>query len=138
MKNNIIFKYQLKDAWGMERSMIEITEEKENNILIKEYDKEDITYASIDSNIIKEIIKKYSEDLKKCKEFPHAFVSDGYINLFYFNINNRKYEIEINNLCYLEPNDKNVKLILDIYKELYKILSPILDNRIKKSFVLKY
>ena len=27
MKNNIIFKYQLKDAWGMERSMIEITEE---------------------------------------------------------------------------------------------------------------
>lgn len=46
MKNNIIFKYQLKDVWGMERSMIEITEEKENNITIKEYNKEDITYET--------------------------------------------------------------------------------------------
>ena len=54
MKNNIIFKYQLKDAWGMERSMIEITEEKENNIAVKEYNKEDITYETIDSNIINE------------------------------------------------------------------------------------
>ena len=138
MKNNIIFKYQLKDAWGMERSMIEITDEKENNISIKEYNKEDITYETIDSNIIKEIIKKYSEDLKKCKEFPNAPVMDGYINTFYFTYDNKQHKIEIDNLYYLDTNDKNVKLILTIYKELYKILSPILDNRIKKSFVLKY
>lgn len=138
MKNNIIFKYQLKDAWGMERSMIEITDEKENNISIKEYNKEDITYETIDSNIIKEIIKKYSEDLKKCKEFPNAPVMDGYINTFYFKDNNKQHKIEILNLYYLNSNDKNVKLILDIYKELYNVLSPILGNKIKKSFVLKY
>lgn len=138
MKNNIIFKYQLKDAWGMERSMIEITEEKENNILIKEYDKENITYASIDSNIIKEIISKYSEELKKCKEFSNAPVMDGYINTFYFKDNNKQHKIEILNLYYLDSNDKNVKLILDIYKELYNVLSPILGNKIKKSFKLKF
>ena len=138
MKNNIIFKYQLKDAWGMERSMIEITEEKENNISIKEYDKEDITYASIDSNIIKNVIEKYKEDLSQCKEFPNASMMDGYINTFYFTYDNKQHKIETDNLYYLDTNDKNVKLILTIYKELYKILSPILDNRIKKSFVLKY
>ena len=138
MKKNIIFKYQLKDAWGMERSMIEITEEKENNIAIKEYDKENITYETIDSNIIKEIISKYTEELKKYKEFPYAPMTDGYINAFYFKDDNKQHKIEILNLYYLDENDKNVKLILNIYEELYNILLPILGNKIKKSFVLKY
>ena len=132
MKNNIIFKYQLKDAWGMERSMIEITEEKENNISIKEYDKEDITYATIDSNIIKNVIEKYKEDLSQCKEFPDAPMMDGYINAFYFKDNNKQHKIKILNLYYLDTNDKSVKLILTIYKELYNILSPVLGNKNKK------
>jgi len=133
MKNNIIFKYQLKDAWGMELTSLEITNEKENNIHIKEYEKDETSYATIDPNIIENIISKYSKELPNCKEFPHAFVNDGYHNVFYFKDSGK---IEINNLYYLEPTDKNVKLILDIYEEIYNALSPIISNKIKKSFVL--
>lgn len=144
-KNNVIFKYQLIDATtDSALTMIIITTDKKDNVWIQEaiesedYIDFEYSYKTVDSNIIKDIISKYSNELSKCKKKikpKNIIVDDGTDSYFYFKNDNESYSIRVNNFTYCIDN-KDIALLTTIHKEIYKKLEPLLGDKIENSFLL--
>lgn len=119
-KYNIVFKYELKDAWErIIKSVIVINDSKDNLYLYSDILKGKKYH--IDINKIKPILKKYVVKLKD-DELPELFINDGFINTIDFKVNDKWYNYKYYNLGYYSKEDidsnNNLSLIFKFLIEL--------------------
>ena len=129
-KYNIIFRYDLLDAWGVQISTLIITDDKENNMWCV-YDNEnqkeelDTEYFTVDTSEVKKIIDKYKSHIVDREEIESQMaINDGVQNIFYFSIDGEGIELHFDNLwAFDEPN-----YAVDFLDELYPILYKVNDH----------
>ena len=86
-KYNIIFRYDLVDAWGVQLSTLVVTSDTKDNVWCvynNEEEKEELknSYFTVNSNKILNVISKYEEKLHNVKDVEtHEQVEDGYIKI---------------------------------------------------------
>ncbi len=130
-KYNIIFRYDLADAWGVQLSTLIITSDKKDNVVCV-YDNEGFNkelenaYFTVDSKKIEEILIKYEDKIKRINEMEEnnsISINDGVENSFYFNINGNVYSYTIFNLLarYADMKEK-VELFSDLLTEIREVL----------------
>ncbi len=125
-KYNVIFMYELSDAFGIPLSIVYATSDKENNLC---FIKDDELYSTINIDGLNEVLLKY-KSFNEVKDIlvPSNGVMDGYINKIYFKINDKWYIDQINNLAYYENEvvlhnkhlNEFVNLLDDVLNALYK------------------
>lgn len=129
--SKIIFKHELKDAWGIPESSITIKDDTKDNLII---DDEKFTLSNDSIEKIKELLNNKDLELKAETVVPQ--VLDGTMHVLYFNGK----KIECCNLWYFEndsdyeenedftENDiKYTKAIVNLINKIQKILD---DNNI--------
>ncbi len=140
-KYNIIFRYDLIDAWGVQISTLIITNDKTNNVFcVYDDEKLESEYFTIDSKKISEILSKYEEQIKRINEMEEdnsIVVNDGVDNSFYFDIDGNIYSYVINNLSARALNMKEkAELLSDILTEIREILIKA-NDKIDKCLTLE-
>ena len=136
-KYNIIFRYDLIDAWGVQLSTLIITSDKENNVMCV-YDnegfKDELVNASftVDSKKVLDVLSKYENQIKKIDEMEDkntTVINDGVFNNFYFNINGNVYLYNISNLLarYADMKEK-AQLFSDLLTEIREVLVKDVKN----------
>ncbi len=142
---NIIFRYDLADAWGVQVSTLIITSDKKDNVWCV-YDNEgkkkelENAYFTVDSSKILDIISKNEAYFKKHKVIKdlHSGVMtlDGYHNDFYFNINGKVYTYNLDNLGVWDKEiTESTKLFLDIIYDIREVLIKV-DKNIDRCLTL--
>lgn len=135
---NIIFRYELKDAIGMLKKGLFITNDNGNNVcLYASYEgKEEL---HIDTTEIINILNKYVDKLQPMDKLPFSNVLDGYINEINFKINNKWYNFNYSNLFAYDRetinNNENLTNIFGFLNELYNYFDSK-DKTINDYFVL--
>lgn len=134
-KYNIIFRYDLVDAWGVQISTLVITNDKKDNVWCvynNEDQKEELenSYFTVDSNKVLNVISKYEEKLHNVKNIEtHEQVEDGYFNNFYFNINGDIYTFNLDNLgVWNDKITEDTKLFLDLISDIREVLIKDVKN----------
>ena len=134
-KYNIIFRYDLVDAWGVQISTLVVTSDTKDNVWCvynNEEEKEELknSYFTVNSNKILNVISKYEEKLHNVKDVEsHNQVEDGYFNNFYFNINGDIYTFNLNNLGVWDDKiTEDTKLFLDLISDIREELINDVDN----------
>ena len=134
-KYNIIFRYDLVDAWGVQISTLVVTSDTKDNVWCvynNEEEKEELknSYFTVNSNKILNVISKYEEKLHNVKDVEtHEQVEDGYFNNFYFNINGDIYTFNLNNLGVWDDKiTEDTKLFLDLISDIREELINDVDN----------
>lgn len=136
-KYNIIFRYDLIDAWGVQLSTLIITSDKENNVVCV-YDnegfKDELANANftVDSKKVLNVLTKYEKQIKKIDEMEDkntTVINDGVFNNFYFNINGNVYLYNISNLLarYADMKEK-AQLFSDLLTEIREVLVKDVKN----------
>ena len=139
-KYNIIFKYEVKNAFGMVEKGLFITSDIGNNTyLYAKYSCE--KEVSVDVTKVVDILNKYADKMPSDEELPMSNVLDGFVNEINFKVNNKWYNFKYFNLVYYEPelidSDESLKIVFDFLNELYDYFESI-DKDINKYFVLDY
>lgn len=120
---NIIFKYEIKNAFGMLEKGFFITTENGNNVYL--YTAYNCNQElKIDITEIINILNKYAEKLQPMAKLPlNGYLLDGYINSINFKVNNKWYNFKYSNLfAYGQEeidNNKNLTYLFDFLDELY-------------------
>lgn len=124
-KNDILFKYELKDAFGKSIKSVIVT----NNSIYLYYDSKEKKSIFNTKNLVS-ILNKYSTEFDNIKDqkAPFLAILDGFINEIDFKANDKWYNFNINNLGYYQEEDinnneflKNIfSLLDDVYDELKK------------------
>ncbi len=134
-KYNIIFRYDLVDAWGVQISTLVITNDKKDNVWCvynNEDQKEELenSYFTVDSNKVLNVISKYEEKLHNVKNIEtHEQVEDGYFNNFYFNISGDIYTFNLDNLgVWNDKITEDTKLFLDLISDIREVLIKDVKN----------
>ncbi len=134
-KYNIIFRYDLVDAWGVQISTLVVTNDKKDNVWCvynNEDQKEELenSYFTVDSNKVLNVISKYEEKLHNVKDIEtHEQVEDGYFNNFYFNINGDIYTFNLDNLgVWNDKITEDTKLFLDLISDIREVLIKDVKN----------
>lgn len=128
-KYNILFRYDLLDAWGVQISTLIITDDKENNmwcVYDNENQKDELAneYFTVDTKEIKDIINKYKSHIVNREEIENSSVLDGVQNVFYFSIDKEGIELHFDNLWACDGSN----YIIDFLDELYPILYKVNDH----------
>lgn len=130
---NILFKYELQDAWGDTLVKMEVADEKMDNVrcvypCVSHYAKKDVPEGKIltlnerQLEEVKNILLK-NIDIFDIEKVEHPFVLDGYINVFYFSISGMKRKILSYNIsAYREEESVNAKRVLEIFDEICEVL----------------
>lgn len=130
-KYNIIFRYDLIDAWGVQLSTLIITSEEKDNVVCV-YDNEGYKNElenfcfTIESNKILKILSKYEDGIKKVENMEDKKsikVNDGVFNNFYFDINGNIYVYNIDNLLsrYTDMKEQ-AEMFSDLLTEIREVL----------------
>ncbi len=130
-KYNIIFRYDLIDAWGVQLSTLIITSEEKDNVVCV-YDNEgyknelENSCFTIESNKILKILSKYEDGIKKVENMEDKKsikVNDGVFNNFYFDINGNIYVYNIDNLLsrYTDMKEQ-AEMFSDLLTEIREVL----------------
>ncbi len=135
-KYNIIFRYDLADAWGVQISTLIITNDKKDNVICiydNENHKKQLENATFttDSSKVLDIISKYENEFKDLDPFDIKIppVLDGVHNNFYFDVNGKAYTFNLTNLwAWGSDIDEEVKVFLDLLSDLANILIKDVDN----------
>ena len=135
---NIIFKYEVKNAFGMvDKGLFVTTDSGNNTYLYSKYSCE--KELLVDVTKIVDILNKYADTLPKEEDLPMSNILDGFINEISFKINNKWYNFKYFNLVYYEPelidSDKNLNIVFNFLNELYDYFESI-DKDINNYFVL--
>ena len=120
---NVIFKYELKDAWGIPIKSLYLTNDgfiyllgDENKVL------------NINMDNVLSILDKYYKEIKNIEDLsmPLSNVLDGYNNSFAFKVNNEWINIDESNIEFLSleqiESSKYATIVLNLYNELYSEL----------------
>ena len=148
-KYNIIFRYDLADAWGMQISTLIVTSDKKDNVVCI-YDNEglemqveenyDKAYFTTDSSKILKILTKYEDKIKKLNEMEDKktmYIMDGVSNSFYFDINGKIYTYEVHNLlARYDDVREQADLLSDLLTEIRESLVKDVKN-IDKCLILE-
>ena len=121
-KYNIIFRYDLVDAWGVQISTLIITNDKKDNVICI-YDNENHKKQLENATFTTDSSIGDPFDIK----IPP--VLDGVHNNFYFDVNSKIYTFNLTNLwAWGSDIDEEVKVFLDLLSDLANILIKDVDN----------
>lgn len=122
-KYNIIFKYELLDAWRKPIKSIIVTSDSKDNLYL--YSEEEKKYH-IDESKVLTILKNSIKNIKTEGALPFIPVMDGYKNSIDFKVDGKWYNYEITNLGYYSKDEIDgneflswiVELLIEVDDEL--------------------
>ncbi len=124
-KNDILFKYELKDAFGKSIKSVIVS----NDSIYLYSDSKEKKSIFNTKNLVS-ILNKYSTEFDNIKDHKAPFLAilDGFINEIVFKANDKWYNFNINNLGYYQEEEINnneflktiFSLLDDVYDELKK------------------
>lgn len=130
--NNVILKYELKDAWDTNYMSVVFKSDEENNVTLD--NRREIKVITIDPNKIYELIKKYIKDLKEIdlSVFSNNEDDEEFQNKFYVNDDGTRVDITVYNLANYDDetimNDRSVRTVYILYNDIYKLLSKYVED----------
>lgn len=123
--SNIIFEYELKNAWYIPIFAITIINSNENNLIIYEFKKGIKTHTIKKEKIqsIIELIKQYKDIFSSENYYiENSYYLDGYIyNIILSDIENLYNFINLNNIGSYAPNVQHLIKLLDSIFEKFDI-----------------
>lgn len=133
MYEQILFKYELDDAWGDMIAEVDVIDMKEDNVrclypCVSSYVKKEkpsaeiITLDNEKLNKIKNILAGHGE-IFEIKEVEFPMILDGYINEFEFSASGRTTQICAFNIYeYRKRKSVNAEKVIEIFDEIAEIL----------------
>ena len=128
IKDKMIFKYQLYDAWNLPLEHFVVYDlENKGLIFYSEECEESETSIELsldDLNKIKELLN--NNQLVKIDDLPIPPIFDGFINVFEIYSTNKTYKIECFNLDYYleeKTDNKDINILLDLVEKINNIVN---------------
>lgn len=121
-ESNLLYKYNISDAWGMNYKRVEVYDGDDPYILYADKNGEqriEITESAL-KKINKVIDKEY---IDRNHDFGFAMVLDGYVNSFVLRKENCHYPIIVDNFEFLpDPKTEDAEMLYSIVKKVHKVL----------------
>ena len=136
-KYNVLFMYILNGTLNIPKRVVYVT--NDNLHLINDMDKELV--FSINTDSLNNVLSKYEQSIKECTDIsvPTTYVLDGYVNEFYFKVNNTWYHDSISNLGYYDEEvvkeNKHLSTVFDLLDDVYDVIHEQ-NKEMEKYFVL--